>query len=86
MRRTQLYLDDEECTLLDRAAAHTGASKSELVRRAIREQYGRASATARLAALHRSAGAWQEQADTGADYVEHARGDVNDRLAGLGMP
>jgi hypothetical protein len=42
--RTQIYLTDEELQLLDREARETGASRSELIRRAVREKYGRSPA------------------------------------------
>jgi hypothetical protein len=37
--RTQIYLTDAELDLLDREAEATGASRSELIRRAVRAQY-----------------------------------------------
>jgi len=40
MGRTQVYLTDEELELLDARARETGASRSELVRRAVRAHYG----------------------------------------------
>lgn len=83
MRRTQIYLSDDEVELLDRAAARTGASRSELIRRAIRERYGD-DWQARLAALRTSAGAWADRPFDGAEYVEAVRGDLNERLERLG--
>jgi Ribbon-helix-helix protein, copG family len=38
--RTQIHLGDEELELLDTAARETGASRSELIRRAIKRVYG----------------------------------------------
>lgn len=38
--RTQITLNDEELELLDRAARASGASRSELIRRAIHTAYG----------------------------------------------
>jgi metal-responsive CopG/Arc/MetJ family transcriptional regulator len=35
MHRTQIHLDDRQLRALDRAARETGASRSELIRRAI---------------------------------------------------
>lgn len=75
MQRTQIYLDREETSLLDRAATRTGASRSELIRRAIRTQYGMQTSERRLAAVHASAGAWRDRSDTGADYVDNIRGE-----------
>lgn len=40
MGRTQIYLTDEELELLERQKHATGASRSELVRRAIHSTYG----------------------------------------------
>ena len=39
MTRTQIHLAPEELEVLDRESAATGASRSELIRRAIRETY-----------------------------------------------
>ncbi|MDN5796012.1 MAG: ribbon-helix-helix domain-containing protein [Intrasporangium sp.] len=85
MHRTQIYLDDEEADLLGRAAARTGASRSELIRRAIRAQYGRQTAQARLAAVRASAGTWHDRSSTGADHVDSVRGDLDERLDQLGL-
>lgn len=40
MHRTQIQLGDEEIGLLDAEARATGASRAELIRRAIRDSYG----------------------------------------------
>ena len=40
MTRTQIHLGAEELTALDAEAARAGASRSELIRRAIPERYG----------------------------------------------
>ncbi len=86
VHRTQIYLDDQELSALDAAAARTGASRSELIRRAIRTQYGERSAAARLDALRASAGAWKDREYTGSEYVDSLRGDLNDRLDQLERP
>ena len=83
--RTQITLGDEEIELLDRAAKASGASRSELIRRAIRTTYGIQSKEERLAALRRSAGSWQGRDFTGAAYVDAVRGDLNERLSRLGL-
>lgn len=86
MGRTQIYLGDEELKLLDQASHATGASRSELIRRAVRGTYGEAGKEARLEALRRTAGAWRGRQETGAEYVEKLRrGDLNERLAELGL-
>lgn len=83
--RTQITLGDEEIELLDRAAEESGASRSELIRRAVRSTYGSGSKHERVAALRRSGGAWRERDFTGAEYVDAIRGDLNERLARLGL-
>src|SRR5262249_14755985 len=83
--RTQITLNDEEIELLDRAATESGASRSELIRRAIRTTYGTCSKEERVAALKRSAGSWRRRDFAGADYVDAARGDLNERLSQLGL-
>ena len=85
MGRTQVYLGQEELELLDRATAETGASRSELIRRAIRRTFGQQSQDARLDALRRSAGAWKQRAFTGSEYVDALRGDLNERLRRVGL-
>jgi Arc/MetJ-type ribon-helix-helix transcriptional regulator len=83
--RTQITLNDEEIALLDRAARASGASRSELIRRAIHTAYGSRTKEERTAALQRSAGSWLGRDFTGADYVDAVRGDLNDRLSRLGL-
>ena len=85
MGRTQVYLGQEELGLLDRAAAHTGASRSELIRRAIRTTFGEQSQEARLEALRRSAGSWKRRRFDGSEYVDAVRGDLNERLRRVGL-
>jgi hypothetical protein len=85
MGRTQIYLAAEDLELLDRAARTTGASRSELIRRAIQATYGERKPEDRLAALTRSAGSWQTRRFTGAAYVDRIRGDLSKRLRRLGL-
>ncbi|HXF71316.1 MAG TPA: CopG family transcriptional regulator [Actinomycetota bacterium] len=85
MGRTQVYLGQEELELLDRAAAETGASRSELIRRAVRSTYGAPAKEARLEALRRSAGSWKGRRFTGSSYVEAVRGDLDERLRRIGL-
>jgi Arc/MetJ-type ribon-helix-helix transcriptional regulator len=85
MSRTQIYLGEEELALLERASQSTGASRSELIRRAVRSAFGAAESSARLRALQASAGSWDE-GPSGADHVDALRGgDLNDRLQRLGV-
>lgn len=85
VHRTQIYLDDDEVALLSQEVARTGASRSELIRRAVRSQYGVDTSECRLAALHASAGAWSDRSGTGADYVEGLRSDLSERLEQVGL-
>jgi hypothetical protein len=80
MLRTQISLEAEAVELLDREAARTGASRSELIRRAVRDQYGRSGLTAELharrkeRALNAAFGAWKNRkfAD-GEQYIRALR-------------
>lgn len=84
VQRTQVYLSASDVELLDRASARTGASRSELIRRAVQDRYGDRDWSARRAALNASAGAWRDRGLTGQQYVEEIRGDLNERLERLG--
>jgi Arc/MetJ-type ribon-helix-helix transcriptional regulator len=85
MGRTQVYLDASDLDLLDRVSAATGASRSELIRRAVRETYGQRTKAERIAAIRASAGSWKNRDFTGAEYVDAIRGDLNERLRRLGL-
>lgn len=81
--RTQVYLGEGELELLDRVARATGASRSELIRRAVRSAFGERTKAEKLAALEASAGSWRDRAFTGAEYVDAIRGDLGERLRRL---
>jgi Arc/MetJ-type ribon-helix-helix transcriptional regulator len=86
MGRTQIYLGAEELALLDRASQESGASRSELIRRAVRTTFGEQDKADRLRALQTSAGSWRGRPVSGAEYVDARRsGDLNERLARLGV-
>jgi hypothetical protein len=85
MGRTQIYLGTEELELLDRVARVTGASRSELVRRAVRTTFGQPTKAEKLQALAASAGSWRGRAFTGSEYVDSVRGDLDARLGRLGL-
>ena len=85
MGRTQVYLGDDELELLDRVARATGASRSELIRRAVRSTFGEKTKAERLRAIEASAGSWRGGLLTGAEYVDGLRGDLNERLRRLGV-
>lgn len=85
MGRTQVYLGDEELELLDRAARAAGATRSELIRRAVREAFGVKGKAERGWALAASAGSWRGRSFTGAEYVDAIRGDLDERLRRHGL-
>jgi metal-responsive CopG/Arc/MetJ family transcriptional regulator len=85
MGRTQVYLGEDELGLLDRAARATGASRSELIRRAVRESFGGAAKAERKRALAASAGSLKHRSFTGSEYVDAIRGDLSERLRRLGL-
>ena len=85
INRTQVYLGAEEDRLLTAAAQESGASRAELIRRAVRAAYGSAGPAERLAALRASAGVWADRDEDGEAYVERIRGDLNSRLSSLGI-
>jgi hypothetical protein len=85
MGRTQIYLGNDELELLDRVAQATGASRSELVRRAVRSTFGQPTKRDRLNALAASAGTWSGRTFTGGEYVDVVRSDLSERLRRLGL-
>ena len=87
MTRTQIYLGDDERKLLERVSNATGASASELIRRAIRSTYRLELTTEeKLRLLESSAGSWKDRDFTGAEYVDAIRGgDMNEGLRRLGI-
>jgi hypothetical protein len=86
MTRTQIYLEDRDRDVLERISKASGASISELIRRAIRSTYRRELTTEeKLEALDRSFGSWRDREFTGAEYVDAIRGDLNERLRRLGV-
>ena len=83
--RTQVYLGSDELELLDRVARLTGASRSELIRRAVRSTFGERTKADKLRALEASAGSWHGRRFTGTEYVDSIRSDLNARLNRLGL-
>jgi hypothetical protein len=51
----------------------------------VRTQYGADTPEGRLAALHASAGTWNDRSGTGAEYVEELRSDLGQRLNQVGL-
>ena len=77
MQRTQIYLTEEQGRLLKGRSRATGCTVSELIRTAVDDVYAprRGLSTAeRIRLARRTAGAWQEFPETGAEYVERIRG------------
>jgi ribbon-helix-helix CopG family protein len=85
MGRTQIYLGDEELELLERVSRTTGASRSELIRRAVRSTFGERSNADKARVLQESAGSWRGRRESGAEYVDAQRGDLSARLRRLGI-
>jgi len=87
MVRTQIHLGESDVALLDRAARATGASRSELIRQAIRQQYGSVrdlTLEQRRERLLATAGAWRNRKFTGEEYTRAIRsGDMNANLRRL---
>jgi post-segregation antitoxin (ccd killing protein) len=83
MRRTQIYLSDEQGRLLAQRSKATGVTVSQLIREAISKTYEGSSARRledRLAVARRAAGAWVDFPESGAEYVRRTRSGR--RLAG----
>lgn len=83
--RTQIYLTQSELEILERLESETGASRSEIIRRAIHTAHGETPRAARLALFRKSAGSWKSRTQAGAEYVDEVRGDLNKRLGELGL-
>ena len=81
----QVYLDDKELEVLDRVSRATGASRSELIRRAVRSTFGERPKDEMLRALDASAGSWSSRRFTGAEYVDAIRDDLDMRLRRPGL-
>lgn len=84
MNRTQVYLDDEDLELLDQATKETGATRSELIRRAIQRSYGRGQSDP-LRVMLETAGTWSS-GGSGEEFVEGIRNaGLGERLARFGI-
>ena len=84
MRRTQIYLTEEQGRVLVSRSQATGRTVSELIRAAIDDMYAggrRMSRDERVRIARQTAGAWAASDERGADYVERIRGSR--RLARL---
>ena len=77
MRRTQIYLTEEQGRLLASRSKAKGSTVSELIRAAIDSVYRPRRAMSRtenVRLARRTAGAWTDFPETGAEYVERIRG------------
>lgn len=63
MRRTQIYLTEEEQKELDRLSEERGVSKSSIVREAVDEYIAKFSAERRREVFERVAGMWKNRDD-----------------------
>ena len=73
MDRTQIYLSEVQAAVLDRQAARTGLSRSQLIREAIDRTYLGESGADALIVLESTIGAWKGRRDDGAAYVKQLR-------------
>ncbi len=78
MVRTQISLTEDTLELLDREAARTGASRSELIRRAVRQQFTGVPealyAARKKRALDAAFGVWKDRKFTsGEEYIRALR-------------
>ncbi len=84
MRRTQIYLTDEQKSLLESRSKASGRTVSDLIRAAISNLYSRPRALSRVQRVRvarRTVGSWSDFPETGKNYVDRVRGSR--RLARL---
>jgi hypothetical protein len=81
-RRTQITLSDSQYARLKEESERSGASLSELVRRAVEEAFGFRGSMGHRRGLDDSFGAWKERDFDGARYVDRLRRGLGRRLAG----
>jgi len=77
VRRTQIYLTDEQGRLLETRSKATGNTISQLIRAAVDAVYSRRRAMSRAEKVRlarATAGAWKAFPETGEEYVERIRG------------
>jgi hypothetical protein len=78
--RTQITLTDHQYLMLKQESSFSGVSIAELVRRAISYQYGKACEDS-VQVLQQTAGAWANDRENGAAYVDRLRPGIGARLA-----
>jgi len=77
VRRTQIYLTEEQGRLLEKRSQASGRTVSDLIREAIDSVYSRRrsiSRQERVRIARRTAGAWRDFPESGRAYVERIRG------------
>ena len=77
VRRTQIYLTEEQRRLLESRSTATGDTVSELIRAAIDQVYVHRrmmSRADRVRLARKTAGSWKDFPESGAEYVERLRG------------
>jgi hypothetical protein len=79
--RTQITLTDAQYASLKQRSERTGATLSELVRRAVRATYGEGD-TVEDEAFEESFGAWRDRELDGAAYVDALRPGLGRRPEG----
>lgn len=74
MRRTQVYLSDDESRVLDQEAAATGRTRSDLIRDAIDQCYLRGRAQSeKLSLLMEAFGSWASRDESSEDMEDQLR-------------
>jgi hypothetical protein len=84
LRRTQLYLDEEACRVLDELSKKEKKTISQLVREAIDVVYLHEKKPDLLDALARSKGIWSDRKDMDTEkYIRKLRRDTRLKRFGL---
>ena len=85
MRRTQIYLTDEQDRLLAARSREQGLSKAEVIRRLLDERLGLDATGEREAAIRQTAGLLADYPDW-PEWLSSVRGSpVSERLEALGL-
>jgi Ribbon-helix-helix protein, copG family len=85
MRRTQIYLTDQQDRLLSERARDQGLSKAEVIRRLLDERLGTGSNQERAEAIRRTAGLLADYPDW-PEWLGSVRGvPADERMRSLGL-
>lgn len=85
MRRTQIYLTDEQDRLLSERARDQGLSKAEVIRRLLDERLGIGPAQERAEAIRQSAGVLADYPDWPEWLASVRSSSADERLRRLGL-